>query len=255
MIPRVFVSDNLVGERQSVVLDSDRTHYLKNVLRRAPGDEVGLFNGRDGEWLAHVQSYSRNATAVALDRQRRPQQAGPDLWLAFAPIKRARIDMLAEKATELGVSVLWPVMTKRSEASRVNTERLTSIAIEAAEQTERLDIPEIRIPVSLEKLLAAWPADRLLYVCAESGAATPIAEAITARGSQSSGFLIGPEGGFAPGELDAVLKLPFVVAIGLGPRLLRAETAAIAALACWQALAGDGAEADSRPPFRSEFLS
>jgi 16S rRNA (uracil1498-N3)-methyltransferase len=131
MIPRLYVTASL-GEGQRVALDGDRTHYLKNVMRRAVGDEVGLFNGRDGEWLGGIHAYGRNVTEVALERKRRPQSASPDLWLAFAPIKRQRIDYLAEKATELGVSMLWPVMTRRAEPSRVNTERLTNIAIEAA---------------------------------------------------------------------------------------------------------------------------
>jgi 16S rRNA (uracil1498-N3)-methyltransferase len=254
MIPRLFVSDPLSAGRR-IVLDGDRTHYLKNVMRRTRGDEIGLFNGRDGEWLGVVDGFGRSSVDIALTGQRRAQSAGPDLWLAFAPIKRARIDLLAEKATELGASLLWPVMTRRSEAARVNTERLMNIAIEAAEQTERLDVPEIRDAVTFDRLLQLWPADRVLFACAEAGAAMPVAEAVSGRKGQPAGFLIGPEGGFAPAELDALRKLPFVVPVGLGPRLLRAETAAIAALACWQALAGDGAGADARPPFRSEFVS
>ncbi len=254
MIPRLFVTAAL-GPDQRVALDGDRTHYIKNVMRRQLGDEVGLFNGLDGEWLGRIDTYGKGSTGIALVSQRRPQAASPDVWLAFAPIKRARIDFIAEKATELGASLLWPVMTRRAEPSRVNTERMTNIAIEAAEQTERLDIPEVREPVQLEKMLAAWPVERVLFVCAEAGQALPIAEACAAHKGKPAGFLIGPEGGFAAVELDALRKLPFVVAIGLGPRLLRAETAAVAALACWQALAGDGAAAESRPPFRNEFVS
>jgi 16S rRNA (uracil1498-N3)-methyltransferase len=192
---------------------------------------------------------------LRLEAQRRPQAPGPDLWLAFAPIKRARIDLIAEKATELGVSVLWPVMTRRAEPSRVNIERLRNIAIEAAEQTERIDVPVVEEPRALARLLEEWPPDRVLFACAEAGDAEPIAGAVEARRNRPAGFLVGPEGGFAPAELDALRKLPFVIAVGLGPRLLRAETAAIVALACWQALAGDGAGADSRPPFRREFQS
>jgi 16S rRNA (uracil1498-N3)-methyltransferase len=254
MIPRLFVTDPL-AENLHIALDGDRTHYLKNVMRRALGDEVGLFNGRDGEWLGRIETFGRSTTGIALTVQRRPQAASPDIWLAFAPIKRARIDLIAEKATELGVSVLWPVMTRRAEPMRVNTERLTNIAIEAAEQTERLDVPVVREAVTLDKMLAQWPQDRTLFVCAEAGSALPIADAILAKRDAPAGFLIGPEGGFAAAELDALRKLPFVVPIGLGPRLLRAETAAVAALACWQALAGDGATAESRPPFRNEFAS
>ena len=254
MIPRLYVTDPL-GDGLRVALDGDRTHYIKNVMRRAIGAEVGLFNGRDGEWLGHVGGYGKSSAEIVLDSQRRPQAASPDIWLAFAPIKRQRIDFIAEKATELGVSLLWPVMTRRAEPSRVNTERLTNIAIEAAEQTERLDVPVVRDAVQLDKMLAEWPRGRTLFVCAEAGEAVPIAEAMVAHRHAPAGFLIGPEGGFAAAELDALRKLPFVVAIGLGPRLLRAETAAVAALACWQAVAGDGATVDSRPPFRREFVS
>jgi 16S rRNA (uracil1498-N3)-methyltransferase len=254
MIPRLYVTASL-GEGQRVALDGDRTHYIKNVMRRAIGDEVGLFNGRDGEWLGRIDTYGKGSCGIALAEQRRPQSASPDVWLAFAPIKRQRIDFIAEKATELGVSVLWPVMTRRAEPSRVNTERLTNIAIEAAEQTERLDIPAVREAVRLDRMLTEWPPERPLFVAAEAGEALPIAEAMLAHKGMPAGVLIGPEGGFAAAELDALRKLPFVVAIGLGPRLLRAETAAIAALACWQAVAGDGATAGSRPPFRHEFVS
>jgi len=254
MLPRLFVTESLTpGQR--VLLDGDRTHYLKNVMRRGPGDEVGLFNGRDGEWLGAVESYARNAASIRLTAHRRQQAASPDVWLAFAPIKRARIDLLAEKATELGVSALWPVMTQRSEAMRVNVERLGAIAVEAAEQAERLDIPEIRDAIRFERFVGLWPADRVLFACIEAGEAEPVADAILRRRDAKAGFLVGPEGGFAPAELDALRKLPFVVAVGLGPRVLRAETAAMAALACWQALAGDAAPADSRPPFRTEFVS
>jgi 16S rRNA (uracil1498-N3)-methyltransferase len=254
MIPRLFVSDPL-GPNHRVVLDHDRTHYLKNVMRRSLGDEVGLFNGRDGEWLGAIESYGRAGAWLLVTTMRRPQMAGPDIWLAFAPVKRARIDLIAEKATEMGVSVMLPVMTRRAEPSRVNIERLTNIAIEAAEQTERLDIPEIREALTFDRLIAGWPPERILFVCAEAGAAEPIAEAVMSRKGRSACFLIGPEGGFAPAELDALRKRPFVVPVGLGPRLLRAETAAIVALACWQALAGDGATPESRPPFRGEFVS
>ncbi len=254
MIPRLFVQDAL-DAGLAIALDGDRTHYLKNVMRRQLGDEVGLFNGRDGEWRGNIETFGRSSTVIQVADRRRAQAAGPDLWLAFAPIKRARIDLIAEKATELGASVLWPVMTRRSEPTRVYIERLSNSAIEAAEETERLDIPEVRAAIALDRLLQDWPARRTLFVCAEAGQATPIADAVAARRGEPAGFLVGPEGGFAPAELDALRKLPFVVAVGLGPRLLRAETATIAALACWQALAGDGRAADSRPPFRDEFAS
>ena len=190
--------------------------------------------------------------------QRRPQaqRPEPDLWLCFAPIKRARLDFLAEKATELGASRLVPVMTRHTIVTRVNGERLAANAREAAEQCERLSVPTVAAPVKLEALLADWPAERRLFLCAEAGAARPIAEALLAEAGldeaglaegapRPAAFLTGPEGGFSAAELDALAKLPFVVPVGLGPRILRADTAAIAALASWQAILGDGKE---RPP-------
>jgi 16S rRNA (uracil1498-N3)-methyltransferase len=188
---------------------------------------------------------------LAIEQQLRPQTSERDLWLVFAPVKRTRIDAIAEKATELGVCALIPVVTQRTAVDRVNVERLRAIAIEAAEQCERLSVPEVRPPVTLGKLLAEWPADRRLLLCAEAGAARPIAEALRAHADGIAApwaVMIGPEGGFARSELDALAKLPFVMPVGLGPRILRADTAALAALACWQAILGDGQQ---RPPHRS----
>jgi 16S rRNA (uracil1498-N3)-methyltransferase len=175
----------------------------------------------------------------------------PDLWLVAAPIKRSASDRLAEKATELGVAVLQPVTTQHTAVDRVNAERLRAIAIEAAEQCERLTVPEIRPTVSLKKLLEAWPPQRRLLLCAEAGDARPIAEVLLDRAMAAAApwaVMIGPEGGFARSELDALTKLPFVMPVGLGPRILRADTAALAALACWQAILGDGRQ---RPPHRA----
>ena len=176
----------------------------------------------------------------------RPAEPGSDLWLLFAPIKRARIDWLAEKATELGVSALLPVWTARTQVERLNLERLRARAVEAAEQSERLSVPEIRPPEALERMLAGWPADRWLIVCDESGGGEPIAEVTAQLPSRPMALLVGPEGGFDQTELDALGKLPFVSRIRLGPRVLRAETAALAALAVFQAIAGDWRHGRSR---------
>ncbi|HYC65796.1 MAG TPA: 16S rRNA (uracil(1498)-N(3))-methyltransferase, partial [Reyranellaceae bacterium] len=166
-----------------------------------------------------------------------------DLWLCFAPIKRARIDYIAEKATELGVAVLQPVLTRHTAVERVNVERLHANAIEAAEQTERLSVPEVRGPIELAKLIAAWPAGRRLLICDETGGGPPIAAALSALDAKAKAapwaILIGPEGGFAREELDSIRKVKDVLAVGLGPRILRADTAALAAVACWQSLVGD----------------
>lgn len=247
MIPRLYVEAGL-SEGAAIDLDAARSHYLRDVLRREVGAELLLFNGRDGEWRGRIERLAKSRTRLAIQAQTRPQQASPDLWLVFAPIKRDRIDNLAEKATELGCRCLWPVFTQHTVMSRVNVERLQANAIEAAEQTERLDVPEIRTPAKLGELLSTWSPDRRLIVCAEFGEATPIADALKAMPRNGAyAVMTGPEGGFARSELDALSKLPFVTAVGLGPRVLRADTAALAALACWQAILGDGRE---RPPAR-----
>lgn len=226
-----------------VTLGGEQAHYLRNVLRLEPGAAIALFNGRDGEWAARVAALGKRGGELAVERRLRPQRAEPDLWLAFAPIKRARIDFLAEKATELGASALLPVITRHTAMTRVNVDRLRAHALEAAEQTERLSVPEVREPQPLDRLLADWPAGRRLLICDETGGGPPIAAALSALDDTARAapwaILIGPEGGFALSELDALRKLPFVTAVGLGPRILRADTAAVAALACWQALLGD----------------
>jgi 16S rRNA (uracil1498-N3)-methyltransferase len=168
------------------------------------------------------------------------------LWLLFAPIKRAPLDWLVEKATELGVSALLPVWTVRTQAERVNLERLRAHAIEAAEQSERLSIPELRPPERIERVLAAWPPERRLIVCDETGDGEPLGEAALRLSSGPAALLVGPEGGFDQRELDALEKLSFVTRVGLGPRVLRAETAALAALAVFQAVAGDWRRARAR---------
>ena len=247
MIPRLYVETPLNAGAE-IALDRARSHYLRDVLRREAGASVLLFNGRDGEWQGSIARLAKASVRIAIEHPTRPQQMPPDLWLAFAPIKRDRIDMLAEKATELGCRCLLPMFTQHTAVTRVNVERLRAHAIEAAEQTERLDIPEIRTPAKLGELLEHWSPARRLIVCAEFGEARPIVEALRGMPPDAPyAVMTGPEGGFARSELDALGKLPFVTAVGLGPRVLRADTAALAALACWQAVLGDGRE---RPPTR-----
>ncbi len=247
MIPRLYVEAGL-SQGAAIELDAARGHYLRDVLRREAGADLLLFNGRDGEWRARIERLAKSGARVSIGVQSRAQQASPDLWLIFAPIKRDRIDNLAEKATELGCRRLWPVFTQHTAMSRVNVERLQANAIEAAEQTERLDVPEIRTPAKLGDVLGSWSPARRLIVCAEFGEAAPIADALKTMPRHGAyAVMTGPEGGFARSELDALSKLPFVTAVGLGPRVLRADTAALAALACWQAILGDGRE---RPPAR-----
>ncbi|MGH6931215.1 MAG: 16S rRNA (uracil(1498)-N(3))-methyltransferase [Dongiaceae bacterium] len=250
---RLFVEAALTADTE-IAIDGDRVHHLRNVLRLEAGEAVRLFNGRDGEWRGRIARLAKSAATILAEARLRDQSREGDLWLVFAPIKRARLDSLIEKATELGVAALLPVFTRHTAAERVNIDRLRAIATAAAEQSERLSVPTIRKPVTLDKLLADWPGGRHLLLCAEAGAAKPIAELLMSQesgdrdGHLSGAVMIGPEGGFAVSELDGLGKLPFVSAVGLGPRILRADTAALAALACWQAIRGDGR---SQPPHRS----
>ena len=232
---RLYVAAELAGGAQ-VPLDDGQAHYLLHVMRAGAGDRVGLFNGRDGEWLAEIASITKRGVILSCLKQVRPQTGLPDLWLVFVPVKKTPSDYLAQKATELGVTKLQPVFTRRTIVTRVNEERLTANAIEAAEQSDRLSVPEIGAPLALEKLLAAWPKERKLYFCDEGGDAVPLARAAQ---SGSSAILTGPEGGFDPAERTLLRAQPFVVPVTLGPRILRADTAALAALAVWQSAAGD----------------
>lgn len=236
---RLYVGDDL-ATGAAVTLGRDQSHYLATVMRRGAGDAVALFNGRDGEFWAEITDARRGAVALTVGARFRAQAAEPDIWLAFAPIKRAAVDFLAAKATELGVARLLPVTTARTNTDRVNTRRLRAIAIEAAEQSERLTVPAIDEPVRLPALLDAWPADRRLLIGDETGGGHPVVEAagMLAPGAPCA-VMTGPEGGFAPDELDRIRELPFVVPVGLGPRVLRADTAALAALSVVQAVAGD----------------
>jgi 16S rRNA (uracil1498-N3)-methyltransferase len=208
----------------------EQAHYLGHVMRQAAGAPVVLFNGRDGEFQAELAAIRRDRASFRVGAMLRPQVAEPDLTLVFAPLKRDATDLVIEKATELGVSRIRPVFTARTNTARLNLDRLSAIAREAAEQCERLTVPRIDPAVSLFDLLGAWPTDRVLSAAIERGGA-----AIPRPAEGAAALLIGPEGGFTPAELDALRRLPFVQVIGLGPRILRAETAAIVGLALLQA--------------------
>lgn len=228
-----------LGAGLPVVIDEGQAHYVLHVMRAKPGDRLSLFNGRDGEWLAVVRETAKRTCTVECTVQIAPQSEVPDLWLVFAPVKKTPADYLTQKATELGVRVLQPVITRRTIVTRVNTERMTANAIEAAEQSGRVSVPEIREPLSFDKLLAAWPAERRILFCDEGGDCLPIAEALRALPPQPWAVVTGPEGGFDPAERAALRALPHVTPVSLGSRILRADTAALAALAVWQAIAGD----------------
>ena len=235
---RLYVPDDLeTGAR--IVLGPDQGHYVQHVMRGQAGEAVALFNGRDGQWTGRIAAMTKKAVEIAAESQSRPQTAEGDLWLLASPLKKDCTDLVAEKAAELGVSLLWPVGTERTVAGRINADRIEARLREAAEQCERLSLPGLRPLTPLPTVLGQWPTERVLIHLDETGgpplktvleslpAATPLA------------LLVGPEGGFSPGERALLAKLPFVRAASLGPRILRAETAAIAALAVIQAVAGD----------------
>ncbi|MBO6518675.1 MAG: 16S rRNA (uracil(1498)-N(3))-methyltransferase [Rhodospirillales bacterium] len=232
---RLFV-DSALEAGAAVQLDRGQSHYLVNVMRQPQGAGLLLFNGRDGEWLCEIAAADKKATVITVMSRTREQDAEPDVWLAFAPLKKDRTDFLIEKATELGVRRLLPVTTQHTQSARLRTDRLHATAIEAAEQSRRLSVPAIAEPASLDRVLADWPAGRRLVYLDETGTGAPLA-AVLAEGHDALGFLIGPEGGFSRAELDALRNLTFSVAADLGPRILRAETAATAALAIRQSIA------------------
>lgn len=235
---RLFVDTNLAAGT-SVGVSPSQAHYLVQVMRLHAGDKVALFNGRDGEWIAAVDGAGRGWCSLSVEIQSRRQVAEPDLWLVFAPVKRARIDYIAQKATELGVSRIVPVMTRYTQVARVNTDRLLANAVEASEQSGRLTVPVVDAPVTLEDLLADWPPERRLLLCDERGEAPYVKEALTRKADGPWAILIGPEGGFHPDERDVLRALPQSTAVSLGPRILRADTAVVSAISVWQALAGD----------------
>jgi 16S rRNA (uracil1498-N3)-methyltransferase len=248
--PRLYVAPDL-AEGAEVTIEGDRAHYLTRVLRLGAGAPVRVFNGRDGEFDSTIVSAAKTSLRLGLTGQVRRQQSVPDLWLLFAPLKKARTDFLIEKATELGAAEIRPVITERCDADSVRVDRLQRIAVEAAEQTERLDVPPVREAVKLAAVLTSWNPERILVYADEAGdegekpwggevgRAKPMAEVLENAGKGPAAILIGPEGGFSPTERQRLRSLPFVRPVGLGPRILRAETAAVAALTLWQAVSGD----------------
>jgi len=233
-LPRLFVGGPL-GPGISVELDAGQANYLGNVMRLKVGGAALLFDGASGEWLARVSEAGKKRMSLAIERRTGEQEAVPDCWLAFAPVKRSQTDWLVEKATELGIARLLPVTTKRTIVERVKLERLEAIAIEAAEQCNRTTVPEIVEPQSLESFLKGREPQRTLYFADENGG-EPAAEAFRPGPAV---IVTGPEGGFTDKEREAVRAAPNAVPVSLGPRILRAETAALAAITTYMALAGD----------------
>ncbi|MAW81678.1 MAG: 16S rRNA (uracil(1498)-N(3))-methyltransferase [Parvularcula sp.] len=252
MIPRLYI-DGPLHLGLPTPLSAEQVHYLKNVLRRGEGDELRLFNGRDGEFAATIVEIKKKMGAAHVGEQTREQEAEPDLTLYFAPVKRGALETIVQKAVEVGVARLQPVVTERTVAPKLNVERLQAIATEAAEQCGRLTVPSVDEPIKLAKLLENWPGHRRLLFCDEAGddeheewggrvgRARPMLEALKNADSNSDGWsvLTGPEGGFSPGERQDLRTKSYVTPATLGPRILRADTAAIAALVLWQAALGD----------------
>lgn len=248
--PRLLIDASLQAGA-ALALDEGQARHVGTVLRLDAGDTLRVFNASDGEWRARIEDKSKRGMLVRVEEKLRESQAAPDLDLLFAPVKRHATDLIVEKATELGVRRIRPIITQRTIAETVRLDRLSTIAREAAEQTERFDAPEILEPVSLVRALDGWDAARLLIYADESGdeegaawggeqgRAKPISEAFAGLSGGALALLIGPEGGFTPEERRMLRALTFVIPVSLGPRILRAETAVIAALAVLQSVWGD----------------
>ncbi len=249
---RLHVTQSL-SQGASIAPAAEQARYLTAVMRQAVGDNVLLFNGADGEWRARLSEVSKRGCVLVAEEMTRPQSAGPDLDLIVALVKRARLETIVEKATELGVRRIRLITTRRTNADHTNVSRLQAIATEAAEQTGRMEIPEVVAPERLERLLDGWGGERALMFCdeagddpqaqwgGEQGRARPAREALQDAAPGAWAVLIGPEGGFAPEERQRLRGLEHVTPVTLGPRILRADTAAISALTLWQSVLGDWA--------------
>ena len=237
-LQRLYVTEPL-AEGRAFAAERGQAHYLVNVLRMSDGAEVLLFNGRDGEWRATVTPEGRKAATLTPVKLERPQPAPSDLVFCLAPIKSGRLDYMVQKAVEMGAGTLQPVTTQFTQARHPNMDKVAAWAMEAAEQCGILALPDIREPLGIDALLAGWDAERRLIFCDEDASTNNPLPVLNALTESHLGLLVGPEGGFSDAEREQLRALPFVTAIPLGPRILRADTAAVAALALVQATAGD----------------
>lgn len=239
---RLYV-DYALGSGGVITLDKEQSHYLVSVMRVNVGQQVTLFNGRDGEWQASVSDAHKKHANLTIESQSRCQDKEPDLWLVFAPIKKGRLDFMVQKATEMGASHLVPMMTDYTNLDRMKEERLRANVLEAAEQCDRLQVPTLSDLRQLESVLKEWPDERMIMFCDEDLSGMSATEALAAADTKGSpkpwGIFIGPEGGFSPSEREMIKAHKNCVVVSLGPRILRADTAAIAAMSLWQTALGD----------------
>ena len=236
-LTRLYIEEAL-SQGAAIELPSDQGRYLGTVLRKSAGDEVRVFNGQDGEWRAQISAISKRAASLKLTEQLRAPASCPDITLCFAPVRKHRTAFIAEKATELGAARFQPVITARTQFPKLNLEKMRAQVIEAAEQTERLDIPAIEAPLKLAQMIESWDASRTLIFADEAGGGQSAA-AVLASIKGPAAILIGPEGGFSPQERELLLAQGFVLPVSLGPRILRADTAALSLLTLYQAHCGD----------------
>ncbi len=236
-LARLYVPQSLTAEA-SIVLPKEQSHYLSTVMRKSAGDDVRLFNGSDGEYRAQIVDIARKAVTLTLKERLRAPSPAPDIWLLFAPVKKDRTAFILEKATELGVSYVQPVITARTQFAKLRLDRAQSQIIEAAEQTERLDLPELKAPVKLSKLLAKWDKSRRIIYADEAGGGEPALTGLRKTAGPCA-ILIGPQGGFDESERENLRRQSYVTPVSLGPRILRSDTAAISLLTLWQGVNGD----------------
>lgn len=239
-LPRLFLAEKDFSSQKDIEISDTQAHYLRNVMRKSVGDALRVFNGQDGEWLSDIKELNKKKAIINLSKQIYKQTSSPDIWVLASPIKKEPFEWMIEKASELGASKFFPLEMERTVVHRVNDERMRLIAIEAAEQAERLDILETHQLQSLFKLLNGWDLSRKIIFCLERHQALPIAESLkTVQRSEPLAVLVGPEGGFTSDEIDKLLKMPCIIPVSLGGRILRAETALCAVLSCVQSQCGD----------------
>ena len=238
-LPRLYLDTELTNG-DGIVLDKAKAHYLGTVLRKSIGDSLRVFNGRDGEWRAEITSIDKKRAELTVTEQLRAHHKCPDIWLCFSPVRKHRNAFIFEKGTELGVSRFQPVVTARTQFPKMKLDKDTAQIIEAAEQTERLDIPQVQLGVTLSALLSGWDKKRLLIFADEAGDAPRAVELLAGlKADTPCAILIGPEGGFTPEERELLRGKAYVRPVSLGPRILRADTAALSVLTLWQAHLGD----------------